>query len=132
MANKFYVDKKAHELFKELVKNPHSPFYNKEMKDVFIFAMALGLRMNKREKLKSKKEVAYFDVFKDNEKILIKSVATKAEKKLEILMDETKTIEVGEEFANGGIYTLYEWVFQKKKDPLKLLDEKITGLVKKK
>jgi dnd system-associated protein 4 len=132
MADKFYVDLKVHSLFKELVESPHSPFYKKDMKDAFIFAMALGFRLNRRKSLEKKKDVADVDVFKEHEKLLIKSVAAKAERKVEVLMDEMEAIKIAEEFANGGIDTLYEWVFQGKGEPIKTLDLKITELVKKK
>lgn len=132
MADKFYVDRKAHKMFKDLVDLSHSPFYKKDMKDVFIFAMAIGYRRNKRKELEKKKDIADVDVFKEPEKLLIKSIAVKTEGKVEVLMDDAKAIEVAEKFANGGIDTLYEWVFKSKEPPVKLLDKKITELVKKK
>jgi len=131
MADKFYVDTKVHKLFKEMVEFAHSPFYKKDMKDVFIFAMALGFYLKRRKKLEKKKDIADIDVFSPSQKLLIKSVAVKAEEKPSVLINETKPIEIAEEFANGGIDDLYNWVFQTKEDPVKVLDKKLTEFMKK-
>jgi dnd system-associated protein 4 len=130
MDGRFHVDSKVHRLFRELVDLSHSPFYRKEMKDVFVFAMAVGFSLNKRKSLEKRKDVADVDVFRPNERLLIESIAVKEKGKIEVLMDESEPIKIAEEFANGGIDTLYEWVFQTKEPPPKLLDKKITELVR--
>jgi dnd system-associated protein 4 len=131
MVDKFYVDVKAHKLFRDLVNEPHSPFYNKDMKDVFIFAMSLGFCMNKRKPLEKKKDIADIDVFKEHEKTLIMCIASKIEGKIDILVDETKVFRIAEEFANGGIDTLHALIFEKKGEPVKNLDKEIIELTKK-
>lgn len=128
MAVKFFVDKKAHQMFQDLVRLEHSPFHGKHMKDVFIFAMAIGFRLGERRKLESRKDIADIDVFKENERILINSVAVRTEGEAKVLMDEEAVFKIAEEFANGGINLLYEWIFQSK-DPVDTLDKKITELM---
>lgn len=132
MVVKFHVDAGIHELFKDMVESAHSPFYKKDMKEVFIFAMALGFHLKRRKELKKKKDIADINVFSHSQKLLIKSIATMAEGKPEVLINETRPIEIAEEFANGGIDDLYNWVFRVKEEPVKVLDKKITELVKKK
>lgn len=117
-------------MVKDLVDLSHSPFYKKDMKYVFIFAMAIGFHLNKRKKLETKKDVADIDVFKPHEKLLIQSIAAKTDEKLEVILDEAETFRIAEEFANGGIDLVYEWILQSK-DPVGTLDKKITELVKK-
>jgi len=128
MVDKFYVDVKAHKLFRNLVDQPYSPFYNKDIKDVFIFAMSLGFRMNKRKPLEKKKDIADIDVFKEHEKTLIRCIASQVEGKIDILIDEAKIFRIAEEFANGGIDILHDLIFEKKGEPIKNLDKEIIEL----
>jgi len=131
MVNKFYVDGKMHKLFKEITEEPHSPFYKKDIKDVFIFSLALGFILGKRIKLEGRKDIADIDVFTEKQILLIKSIAIKITKELEILIDEKEIFKIAEEYANGGIPLLYELIF-KNKDPIKALDKKIVSLAEKK
>jgi len=129
MAIKFFVDKRAYELFKKLIEEEHSPFYGMDFKDVFIFAMALGYATKRRKPLESKRELAYIDVFNDLQQALIKSIAITTERKLEVLMNEKEIFRIAEEYANEGIYMLYELIF-KSEEPLDALDKMVTSLVK--
>lgn len=131
MAMKFFVDEKAHRLFKDLVNEKHSPFYGKDLKDVFIFSMALGFVLKKRKPLRKRRDVADISVFTGRQLLLIKSIAVSTEGNLEILMDGKKVFNIAEEYANEGIYLLHELIFESKEDPLKILDKKITSLVRK-
>jgi len=130
MVDKFYVDEKVHKLFRDLVDERGSPFFGMQIKDVFIFAMSMGFASKSRSELNKKKDIADVDVFTDNQLALIKSIAVKAEGKLEVLADDSKPMDIAEEYANGGIHILYEMVFKTKDDPLKNLDKKISSLTK--
>jgi hypothetical protein len=46
------------------------------------------------------------------------------------LIDEGKVFDIAEEFANGGIYILYELIFKGKDEPIKALDKKIMAISK--
>lgn len=129
---KFFVDEKAHKLFRDLVDIKGSPFYKKDLKDVFIFSMALAFKLGKRKPLEKKKDIADISVFTESQLLLINSVAVATENKLEVLLDEKKKFEIAEEYANAGVYILHEIVFESKEgvdDAIKILDKKISSLV---
>ena len=133
MGVKFFVDEKAHKLFRDLVDTKGSPFYKKDLKDVFIFSMALAFKLGKKKPLEKKKDIADISVFTESQLLLIKSVAVTAENNLEVLLDEKKKFEIAEEYANAGIYILHEIIFESKEnidDAIRVLDKKISNLVK--
>ena len=133
MGIKFFVDERAHKLFRDLVDTKGSPFYKKDLKDVFIFSMALAFRLGRRKSLRKRKDIADISVFTEPQLLLIKSVAIATENNLEVLLDEKKKFEIAEEYANAGIYILHEIIFESKKnidDAVRILDKKISELVK--
>lgn len=133
MGVKFFVDEKAHKLFRDLVDTKGSPFYKKDLKDVFIFSMALAFKLGKRKPLGKKKDIADISVFTESQLLLIKSVAVATENNLEVLLDEKKKFEIAEEYANAGIYVLHEIIFESKENidnAIRALDKKISNLVK--
>ena len=129
MVNKFYVDEKMHKLFRQIKDERYSPFFGMNIKDVFIFSMALGFALRKRKDLQKRKDVADVDVFSEDHLLLIKCIAVNSEGNIEILMDEKKTFEIAEEFANGGISILYEIIFKTKEDPIKNIDKELTKIL---
>ncbi len=130
MVSKFYVDAKAHGMFKELIDEKRSPFFSKDFKDVFIFALSIGFIMNRKKELKRKKDIADIDVFNDNQLNLIKTIAIANEKNIKILLDEKKILTIAEEFANSGIYVIYELIMNSN-NPIKEIDKKIASLIRK-
>jgi len=133
MGWKFFVDEKAHKLFRDLVDTKGSPFYKKDLKDVFISSMALAFRLGKRKPLGKKKDIADISVFTESQLLLIKSVAVATENNLEILLDEKKKFEIAEEYVNAGIYFLHEIIFESKgyvDDAIRVLDMNISRFVK--
>ena len=128
---KFFVDKKAHKLFRDLVDLKGSLLYGRDLKDVFILSMAFGFRLGKKKPLEKRQEVADITVFSEQQITLIKAVAVTSEKNLEVLLDKKRIFTIAEEYANGGILLLHEMIFETKDDPTRVLDKKITSLVKK-
>jgi len=132
---KFFVDEKAHKLFRELVDTKGSPFYRNDLKDIFIFSMALAFKLKKRKSLEKKRDIADVNVFTESQLLLIKSIAVATNNKLEILLDEKKKFEIAEEYANAGVYIVHEMVFKSKEgvdEGVRILDKKISDLVKSK
>ena len=84
-------------------------FKGLDLKHIFIMAMVLGFRENKREKIQQKEPGGLFRVsyLNDTEKALIKSIAVSTENgNLEVLLDKKKVYSIAEEYANGGLRLL--------------------------
>ncbi len=111
------LDSKNHEKFKELVESDLaralSPFYKKTMKDVFMYALAIGFFSRKRQKLQKKIGTIPTRTLSPHEIALLKAIAISEKGSLDVLHDENikEVFEIAEEYANGGINTLYNLVF---------------------
>lgn len=87
----------------ERLREKDSPFFGKENKDLFIFAMITGYREGSRIKLDKKYGFVRIEYFNGREKAIIKSIAIAEEGDLEVLLDEKKVYLIAEEYASGGI-----------------------------
>ena len=131
---KFYIDESKYIKYQKLIKTPTSPFYKKKMKDVFVIAAAIGYYFNNRFPLKKRREVASIEVFTNDEKWIMYSIAVATTNKLEIILDMQEVLRIVEEYANAGIDYLYDLIFGKQiLDPevsLKELDIEISKIAK--
>jgi dnd system-associated protein 4 len=105
------IEDDVHDIYKSLseksAQNPEStPFLL--MKDVFMWAVALGVRSEKRRPLSgSKREIFRWDQFSQDIDIpSLKVLALAEEEDVEILLHEDKILRIAEEFANAGIRIL--------------------------
>jgi hypothetical protein len=111
------LDAKNHEKFKELVESDLaralSPFYKKTMKDVFMYALGIGFFDHKRLKLQKKIGTIPLRTLGPSDIALIKAIAVVEKGSLDVLHGENikEVFEIAEEYANGGITTLYDMVF---------------------
>ena len=88
------------------IREQSSIFYNKRQVDIFLLAMAIGKKMNAREKLKGKSQSIRRDALTEKETWIMCSVALSDEPNLDVLADPSKVVHICEEYANGGIGTL--------------------------
>jgi hypothetical protein len=111
------LDAKNHEKFKELVESDLaralSPFYKKTMKDVFMYALGIGFFDRKRLRLQKKVGTIPVRTLSPRDKALILAIAVVEKGSLDILHGENikEAFDIAEEYANGGITTLYNMVF---------------------
>jgi dnd system-associated protein 4 len=102
------IEKNVHELYKELSdksgQSPETaPFLL--MKDVFMWAVALGVQKGKRRPLEGGKELIFrWDQFSQDIDIpALKTIALVETGSPEILLQEDQILRIAEEFANEGI-----------------------------
>jgi len=125
---------KKHQKFKELIESKLSPFYKKTMKDVFMYALGIGFANNKRAKLKKKAGTIPLRTFNENDKALIKSIAIAETGSMDVLFGENikEAFDIAEEYANGGIDTLYSLVFgDEPGDPDRKMEQELRIIIEK-
>jgi dnd system-associated protein 4 len=102
------IEDGVHDIYKSLseksAQNPESaPFLL--MKDVFMWAVALGVKSGKRRPLSGiKKEIFRWDQFSQDIDIpSLKTLALAENGDVKILLHEDEILRIAEEFANEGI-----------------------------
>jgi dnd system-associated protein 4 len=116
------VEDKVYKIYKTLAEgnNIHSvPF--RTMKDVFMWAVCLGVRQGKRRPLTSKKITTIFRWTQFDAQIdipLLKAIAIVESGDINILLHRTDILNIAEEYANGGIYILRESLLTESSQPL--------------
>lgn len=105
------IDKDVHQLYKDLsersTQNPEtSPFLT--MKDVFMWAVALGVNEGKRRPLSgSREQIFRWEQFSpDIDVPTLKAIALAETGEVEILLREDQILRIAEEYANAGIYEI--------------------------
>ncbi len=109
-----YISKEARELFDNL-QDQLDEFKQMDNKDFFILAVLFGYLNNKKKKLEhaSKTESGFtrerYLSAEDNG--VLKAIAIAGEKDIEIVNDIVRVYSIAEEYANGGIAYLKEFIF---------------------
>lgn len=104
-----YIDNSVHEAYKRLTdgNDPESvPF--RQMKDVFMWAMALGYISGSRQPLNKKKTGVFrWAQFSPQLDIpFIKAVALVTNEDVNVLLNREELLTIAEEYANAGIHQL--------------------------
>ena len=105
------IESSVHALYKQLTdkstQDPETaPFLL--MKDVFMWAVALGVKEGKRRPLSgSLEQIFRWDQFAQDMDIpALKAIALAETGEVEILLQEDKILRIAEEYANGGIHEI--------------------------
>ncbi len=124
------IEKKVHELYIELSRQSKrgpedAPFAL--MKDVFMWAVALGVERGKSRELKGPKEQIFrWDQFSQEVDIpALKAIALAETGDVEVLIDEARILRIAEELANEGIMEIKSILLDKPGKPLWNLVEKV-------
>ncbi len=88
------------------VREKTSIFNNKRQIDIFLLAMAMGIEMGERKKLKRPSQTLRRDALTEIEVWMMCSVALAEERTLDVLANPSRVIKICEEYSNGGINTL--------------------------
>jgi hypothetical protein len=117
-------DEEHTEFYRDLKKVTKSFFYNKEMTNIFIMAMALGFKKDARNPVKKPSNSIPTDVFTKEEKWLIISLYFKTHPKEGVsgLWEPEQILKNAEEYANGGIQYL-KMIYDDSEEPLETLEE---------
>lgn len=117
------IENSVHQIYKELtersVQDPEAaPFLL--MKDVFMWAVALGVSANQRLPLAdSRTQIFRWDQFsQDIDVPVLKAIAVAADNDVGVLVSPPRMLRIAEEFANAGIHELRAEVIDKPGRPL--------------
>jgi dnd system-associated protein 4 len=105
-----YIDRDVHNLFEELVSRSDKlaedhPFAT--MKDVFMVAACLGAQRNRHEALGASREIFSGETFDARTDVPVLAALTyRRTEDLDTIADPKKVVEIAQEWANAGIYTL--------------------------
>lgn len=104
--DRFYVQKDRHRLFQRLCDKEVGVF--EHLKDVFVFAAALGYRYERRRPIEiDRQHVGFWHYLSENRDVpLLQSIAVAETGGLEVLGSQSDIILIAEEFANGGVELL--------------------------
>lgn len=115
------IDETVHEIYKQLTEGSNVlsvPF--RTMKDVFMWAVCLGVQQRQKRPLTAKKMTVFrwaqFDQQIDIP--LLKAMAIADSGDVSILLKRNDILTVVEEYANAGIYDLHESLLEEKDLPL--------------
>ncbi len=106
-------EEKKRKYLEPLTTLPGSLFYNREFGEVYMTAVALGLKNNFKEQSKKTKEVRTYHLLKDEYKLLLRIIVLIGSKyDYDLLQDGQKTLKMVEEYANGGIVLLHDKIMK--------------------
>lgn len=107
--DRFYVEKEKHPLFQTWGKDDDTSAFP-TLKDVFVFAAALGFRNKRRLPLKGNRQhVGFWRVFTSQEDVpVLQALAIAETGDPSVVADQGQVIRIAEEYANGGIDLLVE------------------------
>ena len=102
------IEKKVHDIYIELSRQSNSGIENAPltlMKDVFMWAVALGVKRGKQRELEGGKELIFrWDQFSQDIDIpALKSIALAETADASVLLDEARILRIAEKYANEGI-----------------------------
>lgn len=110
-SDRIAIDKDVHQLYKDLsersIQNPETtPFLT--MKDVFMWAVALGVKEGERRPLSgSREQIFRWEQFSpDIDVPALKAIALAETGEVEVLLREDQILRIAEEYANAGIHEI--------------------------
>ncbi|MBG0785964.1 MAG: hypothetical protein H0S79_12780 [Anaerolineaceae bacterium] len=124
-SDRIFVEGRVIEQFRSLTAQPtknstvlQQPFL--ELKDAFLWAVAMGVNYGKRRPLEGKKEGLFLwvRINSSTELPCLKMVALSESKDIHVLTDTQQIQQIAEEYANEGIRIIKERLVDKPGDPL--------------
>lgn len=106
------IERSKRELYEELRTTESSPFYEVELREIFLFAMGYGREKGGRVELDGDLHYLFGrDSLADEQEWIIQSVAVKETRDPDVLRDEKLVYTIAQEYANSGIERLHGKVF---------------------
>ncbi len=106
------IERSKRELYEELRTTESSPFYEVELRELFLFSMGYGREKAGRVELDGDLHYLFGrDTLSDEQEWIIQSVAVKETRDPDVLRDEKLVYTIAQEYANSGIERLHGKVF---------------------
>lgn len=106
------IERSKRELYEELRTTEDSPFYDVELRNLFLIALGYGRQKAGRTELDGESHALFGRVQLSGEQLwILKSVAVKETRDPDVLRDERRVYTIAQEYANSGIEKLHGKVF---------------------
>jgi len=131
MPDRFYIDKEDRPYYQKAVEENIVNFKNKNQKEQFLLAMAIGFENDQKRELKTKDGFFFSNYLGSEDKTLINALAIHVHGSSDVLANEKEVFEIAEQYASAGIRILADSIdkvqfgkFDKifEKDLLEILD----------
>jgi len=110
-----FISKEARELYDNL-RQQCEEFKQMDNKDFFVLALLFGQKNTKRKRLdgSAKTESGFFRLrnLTDEEKGIFQAIAIAETKDIAVINDVAEIVKIAEEYANGGVSFLKEFIFE--------------------
>jgi dnd system-associated protein 4 len=103
---KIYIDNDDRAIYDKLEKELDVKKINK--KDLFMFALSTGFKKGIKFPLVKKQEFFWANNLRDDDEIIIKSIALNVTKNFDILQNHEELVKIVQEYAHGGIQIIKE------------------------
>ena len=108
MPDRFYIDKEDRPYYQKAIEENIVNFKNKNQKEQFLLAMAIGFENDQKRELKTKDGFFFSNYLGSEDKTLINALAIHVHGGSDILANEKEVFEIAEQYASAGIRILAE------------------------
>jgi hypothetical protein len=106
MPDRLYIDKEDRTYYQKAEEENIVNFKNKNQKEQFLLAMAIGFENSQRRELKTREGFFFSDNLGPEGRTLINALAIREHGSADILADEKKVFDIAEQYASAGIRIL--------------------------
>jgi hypothetical protein len=106
MPDRLYIDKEDRPYYQKAEEENIVNFKNKNQKEQFLLAMAIGFENNQKRELKAREGFFFSDNLGPEGRTLINALAIHEHGSADILADEKKVFDIAEQYASAGIRIL--------------------------
>ena len=108
MPDRFYIDKEDRPYYQKAVDENIINFKNKNQKEQFLLAMAIGFENEQKRELKSRDGFFFSNYLGSEDKTLINALAIHEHGSTDVLANEKEVFNVAEQYASAGIRILVD------------------------
>jgi len=108
MLDRFYIDKEDRPYYRKAEEENVINFKNRNQKEQFLLAMAIGLENEQKRKLKTREGFFFSNYLGLEDKTLINAVAIHEYGSADILANEKEVFSIAEQYASAGIRILID------------------------
>ena len=108
MPDRLYVDKEDRLYYKKAEDENVINFKNKNQKEQFLLAMAIGFESGQKHELKTRDGFFFSDLLGAEGRTMINALAINETGSADVLADERAVFDIAEQYASAGIRILAE------------------------
>lgn len=106
MPDRLYIDKEDRPYYQKAVEENVVNFKNKNQKEQFLLAMAIGFENDQKRELKSRDGFFFSNYLGAEDRTLINALAIHEHGSTDILANEKDVFDIAEQYASAGIRIL--------------------------